>query len=110
MESNENSTLVFEEPESHAFPDDTNRFGKKIAFDKTNQYFIATHDPYLLLAILEKAPKDDVNVFITYVRNYQTKVKCLNDDEISELMTYDPFGNLDYLIGDMDSVVEEAEE
>ena len=110
MESNENATLVLEEPESHAFPSDTHRLGKIIAFDKTNQYFIATHGPYLLLAILEKAPKDDVNVFITYARDYQTKVKCLNDDEISELMTYDPFGNLDYLIGDMDSVVEETEE
>ena len=110
MESNENSTLVFEEPESHTFPYDTHRLGKMIAFDKTNQYFIATHNPYLLLAILEKAPKEDVNVFITYVRDYQTKVKCLNGDEISELMIYDPFGNLDYLIGNVDSFVEEAEE
>lgn len=35
---------------------------------------------------------------ITYVRDYQTKVKCLNNEEISELMTYDPFANLDYFI------------
>ena len=107
MESNENSTLVFEEPESHAFPDDTHRLGKKIAFDKTNQYFIATHDPYLFLAILEKAPKEDVNVFVTYVRDYQTKVKCLDDEGMSEVMVYDPFANLDKLIGSLDSFVEE---
>ena len=107
MESNENSTLVFEEPESHAFPDDTHRLGKKIAFDKTNQYFIATHDPYLFLAILEKAPKEDVNVFITYARDYQTKVKCLDDEGMSEVMVYDPFANLDKLIGSLDSFVEE---
>jgi len=108
MESNENSTLVLEEPESHAFPDDTHRLGKKIAFDKTNQYFIATHDPYLFLAILEKAPKEDVNVFITYVKDYQTKVKCLDDEEKSKIMVYDPFANLDKFIGRLDSFVEEA--
>ena len=94
VESNENSTLIFEEPESHAFPYYTKYLGEKIAFDERNQYFIATHNPYLLLSILEKAPKDDVNVFVTYFRDYQTKVKCLNDEEISELMDYDPFFNL----------------
>ena len=109
MESNENCTLVFEEPESHAFPDDTHRLGKKIAFDKTNQYFIATHDPYLFLAILEKAPKEDVNVFITYVRDYQTKVKCLDDEEKSKIMVYDPFANLDKFIGRLDSFVAEGQ-
>lgn len=98
IESNENSTLVFEEPESHAFPYYTGFLGEKIAYDEKNQYFIATHNPYLLLSILEKTPKDSVNVFITYIRDYQTKVKCLNDEEVSELMVYDPFANLDYFI------------
>jgi len=94
MESNKNSTLVFEEPESHAFPYYTKYLGERIAFDETNQYFIATHNPYLLLSILEKAHKNSVNVFVTYFRDYQTKVKCLTDEQISELMDYDPFFNL----------------
>lgn len=98
MESNENSTLIFEEPEAHAFPYYTKYLGEKIGFDKTNQYFIATHNPYLLLSILEKAPKESVNVFITYFRDYQTKVKCLTDEQLSELMDYDPFANLDSFI------------
>jgi AAA15 family ATPase/GTPase len=100
IESNENSTLIFEEPESHAFPYYTGFLGERIAYDEKNQYFIATHNPYLLLSILEKTPKDSVNVCITYVRDYQTKVKCLNDEEVSELMVYDPFANLDYFIDD----------
>jgi AAA15 family ATPase/GTPase len=95
IESNTDSTLIFEEPEAHAFPYYTRHLGEKIAFDKTNQYFIATHNPYLLLAILEKAHKDSVNVFITYYGDYQTKVKCLSSKEISKLMKYDPFANLD---------------
>ena len=100
IESNKNSTLVFEEPESHAFPYYTKYLGEKIAFDESNQYFIATHNPYLLLSILEKTPKDDVSVFITYFRDYQTKVKRLSDGEVSELMDYDPFFNLHSFIED----------
>jgi AAA15 family ATPase/GTPase len=100
IESNENSTLIFEEPEAHAFPYYTGFLGERIAFDKKNQYFITTHNPYLLLSILEKTHKDNVNVCITYFRDYQTKVKCLNDEEVSELMVYDPFANLDYFIDD----------
>lgn len=98
IDSNNDSILIFEEPESHSFPYYTKFLGEKIAFDKTNQYFIATHNPYLLLAILEKAKKNSVNVFVTYYKNYETKIKCLNDEQISELMNYDPFFNLDAFI------------
>jgi len=98
MESNKDSTLIFEEPEAHAFPYYTKHLGERIGFDETNQYFIATHNPYLLLSILEKAKRDSVKVFITYFRDYQTKVKCLSGDKVSELMDYDPFANLDSFI------------
>lgn len=98
IDSNKDSILIMEEPESHSFPYYTKFLGEKIAFDETNQYFIATHNPYLLLAILEKAKKNSVNVFITYYKNYETKIKCLNNEQISELMSYDPFFNLDAFI------------
>jgi len=98
IDSNKDSILILEEPESHSFPYYTKFLGEKIAFDETNQYFIATHNPYLLLAILEKARRDSVNVFVTYYKNYETKIKCLNADQISELMSYDPFFNLDAFI------------
>ena len=98
IESNQNSTLVFEEPEAHAFPYYTKYLGEKIALDESNQYFIATHNPYLFLSILEKANKDSVNVFITYFKDYQTKVKCLTDEQLSELMDYDLFFNLNSFI------------
>ncbi len=100
MGSNKDSTLIFEEPEAHTFPYYTKYLGEKIGFDETNQYFIATHNPYLLLSILEKTKKDSVNVFITYLQDYQTKVKCLSDKEVSELMDYDPFANLESFIED----------
>jgi AAA15 family ATPase/GTPase len=94
IDSNKDSILVFEEPESHTFPYYTKSLGEKIALDERNQYFIATHNPYLLLAILEKAKKDSVRVFITYLEDYQTKIKCLTDSQISDLMNFDPFFNL----------------
>jgi AAA15 family ATPase/GTPase len=87
IETNENSTIVFEEPESHAFPYYTKFLAERIALDKTNnQYFISTHNPYLLLSILEKAPKDEVGIFITYFEDYQTKVKLLDEKALEEIM------------------------
>ncbi|MHA1431827.1 MAG: AAA family ATPase [Candidatus Freyarchaeota archaeon] len=58
VNSNRDSVLVFEEPEAHASPNYTKFLAEKIALDTSNQYFISTHNPYFLLSILEKAPKD----------------------------------------------------
>ena len=96
--SNKDSTLVFEEPESHAFPYYTKYLGERIALDQTNQFFIATHNPYLLSAIIEKARKEDVQVLITYFKDFQTHVKPLTPDQVVELMEADPFFNLDRFI------------
>ena len=38
------------------------------------------HNPYLFLSIVEKTPKDNVNVFATYMKDYQTKVKQANSE------------------------------
>jgi len=100
MASNKDSVLVFEEPESNAFPYYTKYLGERIALDETNQFFLATHNPYLLSAIIEKGRKEDVQVFITYFKDYQTKVKPLTPDEVSELMEADPFFNLDRFVED----------
>ena len=93
--SNKDSILVFEEPESHAFPYYTKYLGERIALDQTNQFFIATHNPYLLSAIIEKARKEDVQVFITYFKDFKTRVKPLTANQLSELMEADPFFNMD---------------
>ena len=96
--SNKDSALVFEEPESNAFPYYTKYLGERIALDQTNQFFIATHNPYLLSAVIEKARKEDVRVFITYFKDFQTRVKPLTPDHVAELMEADPFFNLDRFI------------
>ncbi len=91
MESNKDAVLVFEEPEAHAFPYYTKHLGERIAADPSNQYFIATHNPYLLVAVLEKAKKEEVAVFATQYRDYETKVIPLSEDQISRLLDADPF-------------------
>jgi AAA15 family ATPase/GTPase len=96
IESNENSTLIFEEPESYAFPYFTSYLGERIAKYDTNQYFISTHNPYLLQSILEKADKKEVNVFVTFIEDFRTRVVQLTSDQISsEILDADPFFNLD---------------
>ncbi|UCF17261.1 MAG: AAA family ATPase [Phycisphaerales bacterium] len=96
--SNKESVLVFEEPESNAFPYYTKYLGERIALDQTNQFFIATHNPYLLSAVIEKARKEDVCVFISYFKDFQTRVRPLTTNQVAELMEADPFFNLDRFI------------
>ena len=97
IETNQNSTLIFEEPESNAFPFYTKELAEKIADDRSNQYFMSTHNPYFLIPLISKAPKNEIGVFITYFEDYQTKVKSLNQKEIEEVLALetDIFFNLD---------------
>ena len=99
--SNSDSVLVFEEPESHSFPYYTKNLAETIALDQRgNQYFIATHNPYMLRPLLEKAPVEDVAVFITYFEDYQTKIRPLTTDEKEEIIEVDVFFELDRFLGE----------
>ncbi len=96
--SNEESALEFEEPESNAFPYYTKYLGERIALDQTNQFFIATHNLYLLSAIIGKSRKESIQVFITYFKNFQTHVKPLTANQLTELMVAVPFFNIEHFI------------
>ncbi|RLF83311.1 hypothetical protein DRN48_07970, partial [Thermococci archaeon] len=100
IESNRDSILTFEEPEVHAFPYYTKFLAERIALDESNQYFISTHNPYFLLSILEKTPLKDINVFVVYFDDYQTKVKLLSRAELEEIMSLeaDVFFNIDKFV------------
>lgn len=99
IDSNENSTLIFEEPESNAFPYYTKQFGEKIAIDESNQFFIVTHNPYLLKAIIEKSDKNELGVFVTYFESFETFVKMLSSEQISDFFEKcDPFLSLNRFI------------
>lgn len=93
--SNKNSILVFEEPEAHTFPFYTKQMAEMIGMDKNNQYFISTHNPYFLLPLIEKTPKEDIIVFIVHYEDYQTKIKKLESSQLVESMEMDLFSNID---------------
>jgi hypothetical protein len=101
IESNKDATLVFEEPEAHAFPYYVKHLAERVALDENkNQYFIATHNPYLLTAIWEKSREDEVAVFATYYRDYETKVKLLTPADMNWLLEADPFLGVSHLVED----------
>ncbi|MCD6483542.1 MAG: ATP-binding protein [Candidatus Odinarchaeota archaeon] len=84
--SNKNSVISFEEPEAHTFPQYTKFLAERIALEKTNQFFISSHDPYFVVSLIEKAPKEEINVFLTYIKDYKTHVKLLDHDKIESLL------------------------
>ncbi len=95
IETNQNAVLVLEEPEAHSFPGETKILAEQIAMDEyDNQYFIVTHNPYFLMPLFSKAPKDDISINIVYSEDYQTKVRPLEDGELSELFEINIFANL----------------
>ncbi len=102
IKSNKDSIILLEEPEVHSFPSYTKVLAEIIGLDKHNQYFITTHNPYFLLSLIEKTPANDLNVFITYMKNYQTKIRQLTSDEISKIASegIDVFFNIDMFVGE----------
>ncbi len=100
IETNKNATLIFEEPESGAFPYYTKQLGELIGMEESNQYFLSTHNPYLVEALISKTDIDDLAVFVVYYQDYRTKVRPLNSDEIRGLLDEDPLLSLDKYAGD----------
>jgi len=52
--------------------------------------------------LIEKTPKKDVAVYVTYYENYQTKIKKLSEEKLQEALDLGPsvFFNLDILLED----------
>ncbi len=88
IETNNDSILLFEEPESHSFPPYIAKLAERIIESNSNQFFIATHSPYLLTPFIERSSlkSEDVAIFVATYENYETKVKALSDDEINNIL------------------------
>lgn len=100
--SNKNSILLFEEPEAHCFPPYITHIAKEIISSGTNQFFIATHSPYILDAFLENA-RVDLAIFMADFKDGQTVIKRLTDDELNNVYEYglDPFFNAELFTDEM---------
>ncbi len=101
IESNKDAILLFEEPESHSFPPYITELAHKIIEgENNNQYFITTHSPFLFNTIVENTEFDNLSVFIATYQNYQTKLKKLSKEDLSELLNdgIDIFFNQAYFL------------
>lgn len=96
IKSNKESILIFEEPEAHMFPPYIRGFTTDVIFDKSNQFFMATHSPYVLDAFAEDAP-EDLAIYLVYYENGETKVKLMSESDMAEVREYgvDLFYNLE---------------
>ena len=94
--SNENSILIFEEPEAHMFPPYIKKLTADLLADKTNQYFIATHSPYVLDELILEAG-EDLSVYLVGYEDGETTVRALTHDDLVEVRQYgvDLFFNLE---------------
>jgi len=88
IESNSNAVLIFEEPEVHSFPPYVKELAERIVSKKDNQYFISTHSPYMLQTLVEELDDSELNVILTYYKDYQTHVKILTPEELKEVQDF----------------------
>ena len=103
--TNENTVLLFEEPEAHMFPPYIGKFTADVMFDENNnQYFITTHSPFVLNDFMEDLDKEDYAIYaIGYKKETgETVVRRITDDEINEIYQYgiDLFFNLENFLKD----------
>jgi len=88
IKTNNNCSLLFEEPEAHIFPFYSEQLALSIKYS-TNQFFVTTHNPHFLYMLLNKMPPEELNVFKVYYENYQTYVKLLDVNNLLNLLIND---------------------
>ena len=97
LESNKDAVLIFDEPEANTFPLFTKYLAERIALDETNQFFFSTHNPYVLMNVIEKTPQAHLAVYATRMRNYRTELHQFTPENCAEALDLgmDLFLNLD---------------
>ncbi len=86
IKTNKDSILLLEEPESHSFPPYISKLADAVIESKDNQFFIATHSPYLLSPFLTKCDLDEIAVSIVDYKGFETTIKVLSNEEIQNLI------------------------
>lgn len=85
--SNNDSILLFEEPEAHSFPPYMSHITQEIIHKTDNQFFIATHSPFILNNLLENA-RSELSVYMVDYKDKQTVLNRLSDDTLHEVLQY----------------------
>ena len=85
--SNDNTVLLFEEPEAHSFPPYMSHLTQQMIHKSDNQFFVATHSPFILNDLLEHA-MDELAVFNVDYQDKQTQIRELSRSELHDIMQY----------------------
>ena len=100
LETNHDAVLLLDEPETNTFPFYTTYLAERIALDESNQFFLTTHNPYILGSIVGKTPVKELAVFVTTMEGFRTVLKPVSEDRLPLLLDYGPdaFVNLEKLV------------
>jgi hypothetical protein len=85
--SNQNSVIIFEEPEAHAFPPYIIHITREIIEAKSNQFIISTHSPYILDYFLENAI-DELSIFMVDYKDGETVANKLSNEDMEDIQRY----------------------
>ncbi len=103
IDSNENSVLLFEEPEAHMFPPYISKFANDIVYDENgNQFFLTTHSPFVLHDLIDNVEQSDLSIYIVSYKKAtgETLIYRMNEADVQEAYQfgYDFFMNIDQFI------------
>ena len=82
--SNKQSVLLFEEPEAHTYPPYITNVVQSILDSVDNQFFITTHSPYIINALLEQQ-NEDIAIYFVNMQSGNTTVQRATDKELQEI-------------------------
>ena len=89
--SNKDSVLLFEEPEAHMFPPYISKFTAEVMYNENNnQFFIATHSPFVINDLMENMKNDELSIYVVDYKKVtgETVIRRLSDKELHELYQY----------------------
>ena len=99
--SNQNSVLLFEEPEAHCFEPYILEFTNSVKNDENdNQFFIVTHSDFIIQEFLrDEESKKDTNIYLVNNVNGETKLKLLDKNKNEDVyeLGMNPFFNFENL-------------
>lgn len=101
IQSNENTSLLFEEPEAHCFEPYIQEFTNSVKYDKNNnQFFIVTHSDFIIQEFLrDEESKAKTNIYLVNNVSGETKVKLMQREKNEDVyeLGMNPFFNFDQL-------------
>ena len=88
--SNNNSILLFEEPEAHCFEPYILEFTNAVKYDENdNQFFIVTHSDYIIKEFLrDEESKENTNIYLVNNVDGETKVKLLDKKKNEDVFEF----------------------